>query len=96
METALHIWVFCSIMGIAYQILIEPGEILQWWSRYVNFNVKDGWIKKLILCPYCLWGNISLWVCVTDFIYKGFDVYVLMAIPMTIITVYHYIHAIHR
>jgi hypothetical protein len=84
------IWFVSSLLGCCYQILVRPGELLQGWARLINTSNLPGMVKKLIMCPYCLSGQIALWWSLFTFNTES-----MVSIPMTIITVYHYIKTYH-
>lgn len=75
------------IIAVSYQILIMPGELLQGWARFVNLNMQGSMFQKLLLCPYCFGGQISLW-CSIACIGKGYGAGCLMSVPCTIVIVY--------
>lgn len=83
----LKIVLYCSIIAVAYQILIRPGELLQLWARFVNLGIKNTMLQKLLLCPYCFGGQIALWSSLACFI-KGYGVEVFLSVPCTIVIVY--------
>ena len=83
----LKIIFFASIIAIAYQIMIRQGELLQEWARYVYLNIKHPTLKKILLCPYCLGGQIALWSSIY-YIIKGHGVECLISVPTTIVVVY--------
>jgi len=72
---------------VAYQILILPGELLQRWARFVNLGIKNTLLQKLLLCPYCFAGQMSLWLCVA-LIFHGYSAEILISVPATIVVVY--------
>ena len=78
---------YCSIIAVAYQILIRPGELLQRWARFVNLDIKNTMLQKLLLCPYCFGGQMSLWSCLV-LIFMGYGTEILISVPSTIIVVY--------
>ena len=83
----IQIVFIASILAVSYQILIMPGELLQSWSRFVNINMQGSILQKLLLCPYCVGGQISLW-CSVACIIKGYGVECLASVPTTIVVVY--------
>ena len=87
----LQIIFSASIISIAYQIMIRQGEILQGWARYVNLNIKYSTLQKLLLCPYCLGGQLALWSSIY-YIIKGHGVECLISVPTTIVVVYFVVH----
>jgi hypothetical protein len=38
-----------------------PGELLQNIARFINVKIKIALIRKLLLCPYCLSGQLFFW-----------------------------------
>jgi len=87
----LKIVLYCSIIAVAYQILIRPGELLQIWARFVNLGIKNTMLQKLLLCPYCLGGQLSLWSCLV-LIYLGHGPEIIISVPATIVVVYFVVH----
>jgi len=85
----LTIIFYSSVLSICYSILIRNGELLQVFARYVNMSNYNPLIKKLLLCPHCVAGQIALWQCV----YEN-DNYI--AIPVTIIFVFYFITIMHN
>lgn len=85
----LQVWFVCSAVGCCYSILIQPGELLQHFARFMVQNVASEVLKKLILCPYCLSGQMAFWLSFYFAIQGNFLVFV--SVPLTILTVYHYI-----
>ena len=83
----LKIVFYCSIIAVAYQILIRPGELLQRLARFVNLGIKNTMLQKLLLCPYCFAGQMSLWSCLV-LIYLGYGPDILISVPATIVVVY--------
>lgn len=83
---ALQVFFCCTIIAIAYQILIMPGELLQSYARFVNLNFNDIF-KKLLMCPYCFGGQLALWASIV-LISMGHGIEVLMSVPCTIVAVY--------
>ena len=83
----LEIIFVASVISIAYQIMIMPGEILQRWARFVNFTFAGSSIQKMLLCPYCFGGQIALWSSIACIV-KGYGVECLISIPCTIVLVY--------
>ena len=76
-----------TIISLAYQIMIRPGELLQSWARFVNMTFAGTSIQKMLLCPYCFGGQIALWSSVACFI-KGYGSEVFLSVPCTIVIVY--------
>lgn len=76
-----------SIISIAYEIMIMPGELLQRWARFINVYYEGSIFRKLLLCPYCFGGQIALWISVS-LAFKTHDIYYLLSVPCTIVTVY--------
>ena len=87
----LKIVLYCSIIAVAYQILIRPGELLQRWARFVNLGIKNTLLQKLLLCPYCFAGQMSLWSCLV-LIFWGCNHEILISVPATIVVVYFVVH----
>lgn len=87
----LKIVLYCSIIAVAYQILIRPGELLQMWARFVNLGIKNTMLQKLFLCPYCFAGQLSFWLCVA-LIFDGYGPEILISVPATIVVVYFVVH----
>ncbi len=87
----LKIVLYCSIIAVAYQIVIRPGELLQLWARFVNLGIKNTMLQKLLLCPYCLGGQLSLWTCLV-LIYFCCNPEILISVPATIVVVYFVVH----
>jgi hypothetical protein len=45
---------------------MQPGELFQGVARFINTRVGSSFIRKLLLCPYCLAGQLAFWTfCVT-------------------------------
>jgi hypothetical protein len=70
------------MVALCYNILIRQGELLQLWARYVNLSNWNNYIKKLLLCPHCVAGQLALWQCIY---YSNFWV----AIPISIVLVFY-------
>jgi hypothetical protein len=87
----IKIVLYCSIIAVAYQILIRPGELLQRWARFVNLGIKNTLLQKLLLCPYCFAGQMSLWSCLV-LIFWGCNPETLISVPATIVVVYFVVH----
>lgn len=88
----IKIVLYCSIIAIAYQILIRPGELLQRWARFVNFGIKNTMLQKLLLCSYCFGGQLALWSClVLIFLDRG-RLEIFISVPATIVIVYFVVH----
>jgi len=87
MIAAIEITTISVILAVAYQIVIRPGELLQSWARFVNLNMTSELIKKLLLCPYCLGGQIALWLSLY-YIYSGHSIGCIMSVPASIIIIY--------
>lgn len=49
------------LISLTLYITMQPGELLQGVARFVNLRIKNSFIKKLLLCPYCLAGQLALW-----------------------------------
>lgn len=80
----LNIVVVSVVLSICYNILIARGELLQFVARAINLSDLPNIIKKLLLCPYCIAGQLALWQCV----YYN-DYYI--SIPISIIIVYYFL-----
>ena len=87
----LKIVLYCSIIAVAYQIVIRPGELLQLWARFVNLGIKNTLLQKLLLCPYCFVGQMSFWLCVA-LIFDGYGTEILISVPATIVVVYFVVY----
>ena len=90
----LKIIIASVIVSFAYSIMIRQGELLQVWARFLNRwnDLNDTtftrFITKLLLCPYCWAGQISLWSClfVTINLGSGFEVFI--TVPFSIVTMW--------
>lgn len=80
----LDIIILSTLLPICYNILIKQGELLQFWARFINMSKAPTLLKKLLLCPHCVAGQMALWQCVY------YDDHYL-AIPVSIILVYYFI-----
>ena len=87
MIASIEITIISVILALAYQIIIRPGELLQSWARFVNLQINNKTLQKLLLCPYCLGGQISLWLSVYYFI-SGNNIKCFVSVPGTIVIVY--------
>ena len=87
----VQITFFTLIFVTSYHILTLQGELLQAWARMINTSNLDEWIKKLILCPYCLGGQISLWLSFFFVFNKGADLIVFFSVPFSIVVIYFFI-----
>lgn len=87
MISAIEITTISVILAVAYQIIIRPGELLQSWARFVNLQINNKTLQKLLLCPYCLGGQIALWLSVY-YVYKGHSIECIMSVPTSIIIIY--------
>lgn len=72
-------------IGMAYNVLIRPGELLMHWARFVNFKINNQMTKKLLLCPYCLASQLLLWTLIIK--REPLDYYV--SIPVLIVLIYY-------
>jgi hypothetical protein len=86
----ISITFIASIIAIAYQIMIMPGELLQRWARFINTYYEGSIFRKLILCPYCIGGQIALWISVA-LTFKTHEVYFFLSVPCTIVAVYFFV-----
>lgn len=80
--------IVCITFGMAFKIVTQPGELLQSYARYWKMKV-GGITGKLMTCPYCLAGQMALWIAVYNYFTTG-DLMGFVAVPATIIIVYHY------
>lgn len=72
-------------IGICYNILIRQGELLMHWARFVNLTFESDMLKKLLLCPYCLTGQLLLWTLVIRGELKEY----FISIPILIVAIYY-------
>ena len=64
----LEVIITSSLIGITSFITMQPGEIFQGVARFINTRVGSSFIRKLLLCPYCLAGQLAFWtVCVIHY-----------------------------
>ena len=56
----LGIIIASSLIGITTYITMQPGELFQGVARFINTRVNNNIIRKLLLCPYCLAGQLAL------------------------------------
>jgi len=87
MIAAIEITTIAVILAVAYQIVIRPGELLQSWARFVNLQINNKTLQKLLLCPYCLGGQIALWLSVY-YICTGHSIGCIISVPTSIIIIY--------
>jgi hypothetical protein len=60
-------FIFANVLFcLTWYIITQPGEIGQYIARWVNVNIKSALVRKLILCPYCLSGQIAFWFSIHD------------------------------
>jgi hypothetical protein len=74
----------------AYYIVTQPGEILQVWARFVNGQIKVALLRKLLLCPYCLGGQIMFWTSLY-FVLTGSEWYYFFSVPVVIVFIHQFI-----
>lgn len=80
--------IFMSSLFAAYAILVQPGELLSFYPKYIWKLNLSGFIKKMLTCPYCIAGRWTLYATVY-LIYAGkAALYDLLAVPVVIILVY--------
>ena len=70
-----------------YYILTRQGELLTFWVRYWNVNWENHWLSKLVLCPYCLGGQLTFWAAVGFTLYD-WNAFNFVAVPVNIILIY--------
>jgi len=71
------------LLGLFWSILTQAGGLLQVVAQWVNTNVKNETLKAGLLCPYCLSGQISLWVSLY-YICNTHDFTLLLSIPLSV------------
>jgi len=49
-----------SHIGIAWNILLSPGNILDWLNGYID-RIKYEYLKDLLTCAKCVSGQFGLW-----------------------------------
>jgi hypothetical protein len=55
------ITVLSTIVGIVFNELIRPNELMQGYARFANMYVQNFFIKKLLICPWCIAGQLAMW-----------------------------------
>jgi len=76
----------------AYWVLTQPGELLQHWARFVNIEIKNKTLKKLLICPYCMGGQIMFWTSVV-FSIKDQTGWYFISVPVVIVFIHQFIKA---
>lgn len=91
------------LLSMTLYVLMQPGELLQEVSRYINLNIKNAKTRKLLLCPYCISGQLSLWLTLIDihFILFGGDfghpfLYLINNVSISILAVWFIVKIINR
>lgn len=56
----IYLYALNTILGVVYGILTRPGELLAPLAIYIK-SKQFGVFNKLLLCPYCLFGQLTLW-----------------------------------
>ena len=60
--TPIIIILHAILIGCTYHELCKPNELLMPWARYWNLESSaPKLLRKLIVCPYCIAGQIALW-----------------------------------
>lgn len=77
------------ITAICYQILIQRGELLQTWARYVNLSNMPELLKKLFLCSHCVAGQLSFYSSIF-FYFSDYGAEVFISVPFSIVIVYFF------
>jgi hypothetical protein len=88
MILTIQLTIVCVITSICYQILIQRGELLQIWARFVNISNMPAILKKLFLCAHCVAGQLSLYSSILIYINSGAVTFV--AVPFCIVLVYFF------
>lgn len=67
-EIIMHALSF-AIGGFALSLLFQPGELLDWWPRLVDWmtrrlpaRIKEYVINPLYDCATCMSGQLALWI----------------------------------
>lgn len=77
------------ILSLTLFVMYQPGELLQGVARWVNLNVKNEKFRKLLMCPYCFAGQLSLWLYILTepFVLENLIITVCLSILVTFFTV---------
>lgn len=57
----LSVIITSSLIAITIYITMQPGELLQGVARFINIRINNSLVRKLLICPYCLAGQLALW-----------------------------------
>jgi hypothetical protein len=64
----LEVIITSVLISLTLYITMQPGELFQGVARFINTRVGSSFIRKLLLCPYCLAGQLAFWtVCVIHY-----------------------------
>jgi hypothetical protein len=88
MILTIQLTIVCVITSICYQILIQRGELLQSWARFVNISNMPNILKKLFLCSHCVAGQLSLYGSI--YLYSNSGAVTFVAVPFSIVFVYFF------
>ena len=78
--------IFLSVMlSLTLYVMYQPGELLQGVARWINLNVNNNKLRKLLMCPYCFAGQLSLWIYLftEPFVLENLIITVCMSILVT-------------
>ncbi len=81
-----------TLWASAFDRITQPGELLTKYMQWVANNVPNRIVNKLMTCPWCIAGQMSLWFDIMCLISFDCDVWELVAltanIPASIVLVY--------
>lgn len=56
----LIITILVSHTGIAFTLLMRPGNILDWLAVRIE-RIRNEYLRQLLTCSKCLSGQVALW-----------------------------------
>lgn len=79
------------------------GGLLQEVAQWINDqgcngykNVKSAKIRKLMQCPYCISGQLSLIATLFHLVFVGFELELLLSVPLSINLTYILYHNLYE
>jgi hypothetical protein len=74
------------LIGFFLHQMLKPNELLMYYAKYINIELNPNfYVKKLLVCPYCIAGQICMWSHV--FLISE---YIIVNTLLTILIVKHY------
>lgn len=87
MLETFQISLICTLLGLTWYLLIKSGGLLQCVSQWANTRYDNTLFSKLIQCPYCVAGQLSLFTSIVVMFLTG-ELIVLLSAPITINTTF--------